>query len=152
MAIKRVISTSFWTDDKVIDLFSPDDKLFMLYLLTNPHSTQLGIYAINKRLMSFEIGYEINTIAILLERFEKTYKMICISEETNEIAILNFLKHSIISGGKPVEDLLIKEAKAVKNIELIRKVYLHLKGCQEINETVKSFFKKIFLFSLCLVI
>jgi hypothetical protein len=41
--IKRIVSTGFWTDDKVLDM-TPDEKLFMLYLITNPHSTQLGIY------------------------------------------------------------------------------------------------------------
>ena len=53
MGIKRVISTDFWLDDKVLDLFSPEDKLFFLYLMTNPHTTQLGIYPINKRVMAF---------------------------------------------------------------------------------------------------
>ena len=46
MGIKRVIDTSFWTDGKV-DEFSPEDKYFMLYLLTNPFSKQLGIYEIS---------------------------------------------------------------------------------------------------------
>ncbi|MBQ2324639.1 MAG: hypothetical protein II377_00160, partial [Clostridia bacterium] len=40
----------------------------------------------------------------LLERFESTYEMIIFSRSTNEIAIKNFLRHSIVKGGKPVED------------------------------------------------
>ena len=52
--MKRVIDTSFWTDDKVVDLFSPEDRYFFLYLMTNPHTTQLGIYAINKKYMAFD--------------------------------------------------------------------------------------------------
>ena len=41
MGIKRVINTDFWLDDKVLDLFSPEDKLFFLYLMTNPHSKDI---------------------------------------------------------------------------------------------------------------
>ena len=47
MGIKRVVDVDFWNDEKVMDLFTPEDKLFFLYLLTNPHTTQLGIYAIH---------------------------------------------------------------------------------------------------------
>ena len=48
MGIKRIVDVSFWTDGKV-DEFSPEDKYFMLYLLTNPFSKQLGIYEISIR-------------------------------------------------------------------------------------------------------
>ena len=37
MAIFRKINTNFWTDEKVIDDFTPEDKFFMLYLMTNPY-------------------------------------------------------------------------------------------------------------------
>lgn len=49
MSVKRVVDTQFWNDDKVVDCFSPEDKLFMLYLMTNPHTTQLGIYPVNEK-------------------------------------------------------------------------------------------------------
>ena len=102
MAVKRIVSTEFWVDDKVVDSFTPEDKLFFLYLLTNPHTTQLGIYHINKKNMSFELGYTIDAINVLLDRFENKYKIIKYSLETNAIAIKNYLKHSIVGGGKPV--------------------------------------------------
>ena len=28
---------------------TPEDKLFMVYLLTNPHTTQLGVYEITPK-------------------------------------------------------------------------------------------------------
>lgn len=138
MSIKRVVNTNFWNDNKVVDLFSPEDRYFMLYLLTNPHTTQLGIYQFNKRIMAFELGYSYESIKVLLDRFETKYKIIKVSQETSEIAILNFLKHSIIKGGAPVRDCLIKEMKLVKNKNLITWVFLHLKNIDGLNDTVKK--------------
>lgn len=128
MGIKRIVDTGFWTDDKVMDMFSPEDKLFFLYLMTNPHSTQLGIYHINRKSIAFEIGYSVDAVSVLIDRFETKYKMIRYSNDTNEIAIKNYLKHSIIKGGKPVEDLLKKEVSAVKDKTLLQFVYDEISG------------------------
>lgn len=138
MGIKRIVDVQFWNDDKVLEYFSPEDKLFMLYLMTNPHTTQLGVYAINKKHMSFELGYTIDVINVLLDRFENKYEMIKYSNETKEIAIKNYLKHSIIKGGKPVEDCLMKEIKQVKDKSLLGYVYLNIKDCETLNDTVKK--------------
>ena len=137
MGIKRIIDTTFWTDGKV-DEFSPEDKFFMLYLLTNPFSTQLGIYEISIKQVAFQMGYSVDAVKVLLDRFENKYKMILFSKETSEVAILNFLRHSIIKGGAPVRDCLIKEIKNVKNKELIARVFAHIKYSESLNETVKK--------------
>jgi hypothetical protein len=137
MGIKRIVDTSFWTDGKVDD-FSPEDKYFMLYLLTNPFSTQLGIYEISIKQVAFHLGYSVDTVKTLIDRFENKYGMIAFSPATNEIAIKNFLRHSIIKGGAPVRDCLIKEIKKVKNRDLIANVFSHIKGSEALNETVKN--------------
>ena len=137
MGIKRIVDTSFWTDGKV-DEFSPEDKYFMLYLLTNPFSTQLGIYEISIKQVAFQLGYSMDSVKVLIERFEKKYGMIIFSPATNEIAIKNFLRHSIIKGGAPVRDCLIKEIKKVKNKDLIARVFAHIKNSEALNETVKN--------------
>lgn len=138
MGIKRIVDTDFWLDDKVIDLFSPEDRYFLLYLLTNPHTTQLGIYPINKRVIAFEMGYSLETVNVLLERFEKKYDMIRYSEKTSEVAIKNYLRHSVIKGGKPVEDLLRKEISKVKDQSLLKYIYKKLETDHNLNQTVKS--------------
>ncbi len=138
MGIKRIVDVQFWNDDKVLEYFSPEDKLFMLYLMTNPHTTQLGVYPINKKHMSFELGYTIDVINVLLDRFENKYEMIKYSNKTKEIAIKNYLKHSIIKGGKPVEDCLTKEIKQVKDKTLLGYVYSNIKNCESLNDTVKK--------------
>lgn len=138
MSIKRIVDTGFWNDNKVVELFSPEDRYFMLYLLTNPHTTQLGIYELNKRIMAFELGYSVEAVAVLLDRFETKYNIIKWSKETNEIAILNFLRYSIVKGGAPVRDCLIREMKAVKNKNLITEIFMHIKQFENLNETVKN--------------
>ena len=136
MGIKRVVDTQFWTDDKVIEMFSPEDKLFMLYLMTNPHTTQLGIYALSKKVMAFETGYSADTISVLLDRFETKYDLIKYSNDTKEVAIKNYLRHSIVKGGKPVEDLLIKEISKVKDKSLLQYVYDGISSFENLNGTV----------------
>jgi hypothetical protein len=136
MGIKRIVDTSFWTDGKV-DEFSPEDKYFMLYLLTNPFTSQLGIYEISVKQVAFQLGYSVDAVNVLLDRFESKYGIILYSKATNEVAIRNFLRHSIIKGGAPVRDCLIKEMKSVKNKDLIAKVFSHIKG-DNLNETVKN--------------
>ena len=141
MGIKRIVDTSFWIDGKV-DEFTPEDKYFMLYLLTNPFSTQLGIYEISVKQVAFQMGYSMDSVRNLIERFENKYGIIIFSKSTNEIAIKNFLRHSIIKGGAPVRDCLIKEMKAIKNKELIVRVFSHIKGSEDLNETVKNIIKE----------
>ena len=136
MGIKRIVDTAFWTDGKVDD-FSPEDKYFMLYLLTNPFTTQLGIYEFRIKQVAFQLGYSMDTVKVLLDRFENKYGLIFFSKETDEIAIKNFLRHSIIKGGAPVRDCLVKEMRNVKNKKLIMQVFSHIKGNETLNETVK---------------
>lgn len=135
MGIKRIVDTSFWTDGKMDD-FSPEDKYFWLYLLTNPFSKQLGIYEISIKQAAFQMGYSIDAFNVLLDRFENKYKVILFSRETSEVAILNFLRHSVMKGGKPVEDCIRKEMTLVKNKKLIDFVFTRLQGRADLNDTV----------------
>lgn len=137
MAIKRIVDTSFWTDGKV-DEFSPEDKYFMLYLLTNPFSTQLGIYEISIKQVAFQLGYSMDAVKVLLERFENKYNIILYSQETREIAVKNYLRHSIIKGGFGVWDCIIKEIRAVKDKALVGKVFSHIKGVENLNPTIRN--------------
>ena len=137
MGIKRIVDTDFWTDDKVMVEFSPEDRLFMLYLLTNPHTTQLGVYKILPKQMAFELGYSSDTINVLLDRFETKYNIIRYSKSTSEIAVRNYLKYSIVKGGKPVLDLLTREANRVKDKSLL--AYIEESASLSENSTVKEF-------------
>ena len=144
--VKRIVETSFWTDMQVIDQYSVEDKFFYLYLLTNDKSTQIGIYPLPKKVMSFETGFTTDVIQVLIERFSKQYKKILYSEETQEITLLESLKFSILSGGKPVLDLLEREISKVKDDYLIlatyeemREYWLHSK--RKIDQEIMELFE-----------
>lgn len=137
MGIKRVVDTSFWTDGKMDDL-SSEDKYFYLYLLSNPFSTQLGIYEISIKQVAFHLGYSVDTVKVLLDRFENKYGLIIFDPDTSEVAIKNYLKHSVVKGGTPVRDCLIKEIRKVKNRELIDQIFDHVKETVSLNETVRA--------------
>src|SRR5699024_7537510 len=144
--VKRIVETSFWTDMQVIDQYSVEDKFFYLYLLTNDKSTQVGIYPLPKKVMSFETGFTTDVIQVLIERFSKQYKKILYSEETQEITLLESLKFSILSRGKPVMDLLEREISKVKDEYLIlatyeemREYWLHSK--RKIDQEIMELFE-----------
>ena len=139
MGIKRVVDTDLWTDEKV-EQFTPEEKFFWVYLLTNPYTRQLGIYHITKKQMGFHLGYDNETISKLLDRFEKEYQMIRYID--SEIAIKNSLKYSIVKGGKPVEDCLLADIKRVKHKELIDWVFDNLEEPNVTVQKVLSIWKK----------
>jgi hypothetical protein len=142
MGIKRIVDVDFWNDEKTLEQFTPEDKLFMLYLMTNPHTKQLGIYKITAKQISFELGYTIEAVNTLIDRFENKYNLIIYSQETREIAILDYLEHSIVKGGKPVEDCIKKEMKEVKNKILIKKVFDNIKDIDSLNITIMNIIKE----------
>ena len=111
MAIYRNVHVSFWEDNKVVDNFTPKDKLFMLYLLTNPHTNLSGCYEISIKQMVNELGYDARTVKELLNRLEKEHKVIMYSNETKEILIKNWCKYNWTKSPKiqkPIKDFIEK--------------------------------------------
>lgn len=94
MAVYRTIQLSFWTDSKVDDEFTPEDKYFYLYLLTNPHTNICGCYEIGEKQCSRETGYNTETISRLLYRFEHVHNVIRYNAKTKEVLILNWHKYN----------------------------------------------------------
>lgn len=119
MAQFRYVYTSFWEDPKVVENFTPEDKFFFIYLLTNPHTTQIGIYKITKKLISFELGYSIESVNSLMSRFQEHHEVIKYNAETRELAIKNWGKFNLRKGGKPIVDCITKEFKSVEDKSLI---------------------------------
>lgn len=100
MAIYRNIRISFWTDTKVSDDFTPEDKYFYLYLLTNPHTNLCGCYEISFKQAALETGYDVTAIRSLIRRFEQVHKVLRFSEDTREVLILNWHKFNWTSSEK----------------------------------------------------
>lgn len=132
--VKRIVDTSFWTDMQVIDNYSVEDKFFYLYLLTNDKTTQVGIYPLPKKVMSFETGFTTDVIQVLLDRFSENYEKIIYSEKTQEITLLDSLEFSVLTGGKPVSDLLDRELTKIRDDDLIRETYKYMKSFWETSK------------------
>lgn len=105
MALYRTVSMSFWTDSKIIDDFTPEDRYFYLYLFTNPHTNLCGCYEISFRQMVVEVGYSRESIENLVRRFEEYHKVISYSKDTKEILLLNWWKHNWTKSDKYVAAL-----------------------------------------------
>ena len=114
MAYYRTISLSFWTDSKVDDNFTPEDKYFYLYLLTNPHTNICGCYEISHKQMERETGYNLDTVKRLLGRMEKEHRVIAYSEETKEVLILNWHKYNWTRSEKVLKSVR-ETAQYIKN-------------------------------------
>lgn len=134
----RVVKTNFWKDS-LVDSFSPEDKYFWLYLLTNPQTNLLGVYQISVRVMSFEMGYSTEAVYVLIDRFTNKYNLIRYVD--GEVAIKNYLRHGIVKGGKPVLDALTKAMKMVKHKELLLWVYENIEDKEDVIPSVKDCLK-----------
>lgn len=131
MSLKRVVDTRFWNQVDVMERYSSQDKLFALYLMTCPRSTQLGIYSLPKRVIAFDMSLDDAQVGQLLARFQDDYQVIAYSDLTQEVAILDFLTYSLVKGGQPVERLLRNQAEDVRDSQLLVKVFQHLASYYE---------------------
>ena len=124
MAGYRNISVSFWTDSKVDDDFTPEDKYFYLYLMTNPHTSLCGCYEISMKQMERETGYNADTVNRLLQRMEEMHGVIQYSAKTKEVLILNWWKYNWSSSAK-VKNAIVSVADHIKH-EPFRRYVMHM--------------------------
>lgn len=114
MAVFRKINIDFWEDCKVVDEFTPEDRYFMLYLMTNPHTNQAGCYGLTIRQMEFETGYNKDTILKLIKRFTENLDVILYDENTKEVLIKNWHKYNWTSSPK-IMACIINEYQSIKS-------------------------------------
>lgn len=100
MAIFRNVNMSFWTDPKVVDDYTPEDKYFMLYALTNNYTNIIGCYEISIKQMSNDLGYTKDVIENLLKRFKEIHKTIDYDFDTKELMVVNWYKYNWSSSPK----------------------------------------------------
>lgn len=89
MSTQRYISTSFW-DDEWIHKLDPSEKLLYLYFMTNPLTNIAGVYKLSNSRISYDTGFNDNTIGHIMEKFEKAGKAYRIGEY---IALPSWPKH-----------------------------------------------------------
>lgn len=137
----RMVRTDFWKNPIVLEEMTPEDKYFYVYLLTNPNTTQIGIYRITKKQMAFDLGYSIESVHSLMERFIEHHKLIRYNPDTRELAIKNWGKENLHKVGKPVMDCIFAELKDVEDSSLIQYVSESIQK-QEIRSLYESFCKQ----------
>lgn len=113
MALYRNIHLSFWQDTKVTDDFTPEDRYFYLYLLTNPHTNLCGCYEISVKQMANEMGYDAKKVGKLIDRFSFTHNLIRYARSERELLIFHWSKYNWTSSEKFRKPLL-QEIQNVK--------------------------------------
>lgn len=113
MALYRNVQTSFWTDVKVSDDFTPEDRYFYLYLFTNPHTNLCGCYELSVKQAAVETGYTAERVDKLIKRFESAFQVIRYSKETRELIIVKWFKYNWTSS-KDFRKALSKEIDNIK--------------------------------------
>lgn len=118
MAIFRNLNMSFWTDSKVVDDYTPEDRYFMVYALTNPYTNIIGCYEISIKQMANDLGYKEDVIKNLLKRFKEVHKTIDYDFETKELMVTNWYKYNWSTSPK-------LDPPLVRAIESIKSDYFH---------------------------
>ena len=119
MAIFRKVHTSFWSDPFIQDL-TIEQRYFYLYLLTNEQTKQCGVYEITRKQISFDTGYSMDKVSVLLKYFISKGK-IRYNEDTKEMALGKWLKYNNSSSPK-IKSCIAKEFEQVKDRVLIEYV------------------------------
>jgi len=110
---ERGFQTELWTDPFIQGL-SPEAKLLFIYLWTNKHCNQAGLYEISLKTMAFDTGLSVESISALLSQLEPKVSW---SAEQNLVWVKNFLKRQCKS-----QSFLIAAAKcllSIKNKKLV---------------------------------
>ena len=94
MASYRNISMDFWTDSKVVDDFTPEDRYIYLYCMTNPHTNLCGCYEVSIKQIANETGYNNDSVERLLKRLDSAHNVIRYSAQTKELLILNWCRYN----------------------------------------------------------
>ncbi|HUN55890.1 MAG TPA: hypothetical protein VMU29_12100 [Smithella sp.] len=120
MALFRKVQVTLWAD-YFIQSLTDEQKLFWIYLLTNPATNLLGIYEINLKMAAFHLNKTEEKILEMIDFFESKNK-VKFSQESSEIAIKNWQKHNkndSVKTLKNVENDLLN----VKNRSLIEWIH-----------------------------
>lgn len=141
MAIYRNISMNFWTDSKVDDDFTPEDKYFYLYLLTNPHTNICGCYEVSMKQMCRETGYNEDTVRRLLDRMERQHEVARYSTATKEVLIINWYKYNWTRSDKMLSGVA-GVAQYIKNPDFKEFVFEKMRSCGADEDTLSIGYTK----------
>ncbi len=104
---ERGFQTELWTDPFIQGL-PPEAKLLFIYLWTNKHCNQAGLYEITMKTIAFDTGIPQESLPSLLAQLEPKVAWYA---EQNLVWVKNFLKRQCKS-----QSLLVAAAKCLKTI------------------------------------
>lgn len=132
MAIYRQVHLSMWQDKWYSEL-EPTEKLLWVYLLTNPKTTQSGVYEYSERFASFDTGLSRKEVAQALERFREDGRILY-NQEASEIMIVNWLKYNSARSPK-VAMVIDRELGSMKTRDFAIKV---IETCQQYEYPIRA--------------
>ncbi len=115
MADYRFVKCKFWTDPYILDL-EPDEKTIFLWLFTNEHSNQAGIYPVSLKTIAFETGYPIDRVSEIIDRLSRDGKVVYTEEKI--LWVKNFLRHQPNKSPK-VLTRVAEDLKSLNNNKLV---------------------------------
>lgn len=113
MAKYRNVNTGFWTDTKVLEHMPRDEKFFLLMLLTNPNTNQVGCYELGLRQMEIFSTLERKDVEKCIKSLT-SLGIIEFSPETSEVLIINWHKYNWTASSS-VKKCIQTEFAQVKN-------------------------------------
>ena len=113
MANYRNVSMAFWTDPKVVDDLTPEDRYAYLYCMTNPHTNLCGCYEVSIKQIAREIGYNEDSVERLLKRLDAVHNVLRYNAATKELLILNWCRYNWSESDK-LNKPLLAEIRKVK--------------------------------------
>ncbi|WP_226530265.1 DnaD domain-containing protein [Metabacillus niabensis] len=114
-----MFNTDFWMTPIVGEELSAYERYLYIYLLTNYHTTQIGIYRILKKQIAVEMGLSLDHVESLMESLEQQHNLIRYNPETREVVITHWADRIHSRGGKPVMDCIHSELRKVEDPTLI---------------------------------
>lgn len=120
MATQRYVSTSFW-DDEWIQTLDPSEKLLYLYLMTNPLTNIAGVYKITDRRISFDTGFNLDTIGHIFSKFEKSRK---VYRKGEYVVLPSWPKHQKWEKSEKVKEGIVRILKELEPeiIEFLKQI------------------------------
>ena len=94
----RQINTNFWDDGYILEL-TDKEKLFFLYIFTNPKVNMVGIYELPDRIIISTLGATLGKVSGLKKKFERDKKF---SFYKGWVFIHNFSVHNHYSSAPNV--------------------------------------------------
>jgi len=118
MAEYRTLKMNLWSDP-FIESLSPHGKLLYLYLITSPHTNNLGIIEVSRRRMSVDTGLDESEVDTELDHLKNHGKAI---EVDGVLWLTNFISNQTSCSPKLVEGLK-KISSQIKSLKLKRMIW-----------------------------